>query len=122
MTLTRTGARTVASDAGFEVQEYFPYHLEYREGSHTFRISAELSNAPGTSILLFYDAYDSHWQPPHRDDALADATVRTILVRVIAVMLFLRIHVDWQTHPPDAERDDWDAIESEARALLQRTI
>ena len=53
MTLSRTGPRTVASDAGFEIEEHFPYYLEYREGARTFRISAEMSTAPGTSILLF---------------------------------------------------------------------
>ena len=120
MALSRTGPRAVGSDDGFEVEEHFPYYLEYREGGRTFRISAEMSIAPGTSILLYYDALDPRWQPPHRDDPLDSATVRTILVRVVAAMLFLRIRADWQTLPPDAERDDWAAIESEARALLPR--
>lgn len=120
VTLTRTGPRTVASDAGFEVEEHFPDYLEYRAGGRGFRISAEMSTAAGTSILLFYDAVDSRWQPPHREDPLDGVAVRTILVRVVAAMLFLRIRADWQTLPPDAERDDWAAIESEARALLPR--
>ena len=120
MTLSRTGPRTVASAAGFEVEEHFPYYLEYREGGRTFRVSAEMSTAPGTSILLYYDALDSRWQPPHRDDSLDNVTVRTILVRVIAAMQFLRIRADWQTLPPDAERDDWEAIESEARILSRQ--
>ena|SRR5438132_13688420 len=120
MTLSRTGPRTVASDAGFEIEEHFPYYLEYREGARTFRISAEMSTAPGTSILLFYDAADSRWQPPHRDDPMDNVTVRTILVRVIAAMQFLRIRADWQTLPLEAERDDWAAIESEARTLSKQ--
>ena len=120
MTLSRTGPRTVRSDAGFEVEEHFPYYLEYREGGRTFRISAEISTAPGTSILLFHDALDSRWQVPHCDIPLDDVSVRTILVRVVAAMQFLRIRADWQTLPPDAERDDWDAIESEARTLSKQ--
>jgi hypothetical protein len=120
MMLSRTGPRTVASDAGFEIEERFPYDLEYREGGRTFRISAEMSTAPGTSILLYYDALDSRWQPPHREEPLDDVSVRTILVRVVAVMQFLRIRADWQTLPSDAERDDWEAIESEARTLSKQ--
>ena len=58
MTLRRTGPRAVASDAGFEVEEHCPLYLEYREGGRQFRISAEMSAAPGTSILLFHDALD----------------------------------------------------------------
>ena len=118
MALRRTGPRIVGSDDGFEVEEHFPEYLAYREGGREYRISAEMSSAPGTSILLFHDALDPRWQPPHRDEPLVEATVRTILVRVVAAMLLLRIRADWQTLPPDAERDDWDAIESEARALL----
>jgi hypothetical protein len=120
MTLSLTGPRTVGSDAGFEVEEHFPDYLEYREGGREYRISAEMSPAPGTSILLYYDALDARWQPPHREDPLDAVTVRMILVRVVAAMQFLRIRADWQTLPPGAEREDWAAIESEARALLPR--
>jgi len=114
---TRTGPRTVAGD-GFEIEEHFPQYLDYREGGRTFRVSAEMSTAPGTSILLFHDADDAHWQPPHRAEPLDAATVRTILVRVTAAMHVLGIHLDWQALPLEADRDDWAAIATDARALL----
>ena len=119
MVLTRTGPRTVSSDADFEVEEHFPYYLEYREAGRELRISAEMSTAPGTTILLFNDADPSpRWQEPHRDDPLDADAVRRILVRVTAALLLLGIQPSWQTLPPDAERPDWQAIESEAQALL----
>jgi hypothetical protein len=118
--LRRTGPRTVAEDGAFEVEERFPHYLEYREAGRVLRISAEMSSAPGTSILLFHDAIPPHaWQPPHRADPLDDAAVRKVLVRVTAAMMVLRIGLDWQTLPPDAERSDWSEIAAEARTLLQ---
>ena len=123
MVLSRTGPRTVSSDAGFEVEEAFPDYLEYREAGRVFRISAEMSTGPGTTILLYNDAVPPpRWQEPHRDDPLDADAVRTILVRVTAAMLLLNIHPYWETTPRDADRTDWPAIEAEARALLPRRV
>ena len=113
----------MTSALGFEVEEHFPYSLEYREAGRVLRISAEMSTAPGSSILLFHDVTPAPtWQPPFRDVPIDGVTMRTILVRVTAAMLLLNIRPDWQTLPPDAERSDWAEIFAEARRLLPMTM
>lgn len=103
---------------GFEVEEHFPHHIEYREGGRTLHLSAEMSSGPGVSIIL-YDEPTS-WQPPHRGAPLTPAEMHPILVRITAAVLLLEVHPIWETVPPEAERRDWPVIWAEARALLKR--
>ena len=119
MILRRTGPRTVEGLGGWEVQDHFPYYLEYREGGRVLRISAELATGPGVSLMLF-DESEPRWQPPHREVPLTPAAMRPILVRVTAAALLLGVSPIWETFPPKVERSDWPVIWAEAQALLRR--
>lgn len=105
---------------GWEVEEHFPYHLEYREGGRALHLDAEMSTGPGVSIILFDEPRATHWQPPHRGEPLTLAAAHPILVRVTAALLLLGIRPIWETIPPEAERTDWPVIWAEAQALLRR--
>lgn len=117
MKLTRTGPRTVASDAGWGVEEAFPYNLFYRQGEKVVRFSAEQTACGArASILLFDDDGAHRWQPPHEREILGESERREILVRVQASLCLLGIEADWQAIPPDTERSDWKEIRGEGRA------
>jgi len=121
MILTRSGPRTVTSILGFEVDETFPYHLEYREGDHVFRFQAELTNLQSRADTMVYDTTkDGHWQPPFEQEPLDEATRHRILVRVSAALALLNITPAWEVFAPDDRRRDWPVIEAEAAALLRR--
>ncbi|MEO8200669.1 MAG: hypothetical protein ABI679_09135 [Gemmatimonadota bacterium] len=120
MIIRRTGNRTVEGLPGWEVEEKFPYHLEYRESGKVLQLSAEMSFGPGTSIILFDEPGMTRWQPPDRDVPLAAAAVHQILVRITASVLLLGVRPIWETIPPGAERTDWPVIWAEAQVLLRR--
>ena len=120
MILTRVDGRTVQGLPGREVEEYFPNHLEYREGGRTLRISAGMSSGPGTSIILYHYPRETTWQPPHRGTPLTADEVRPCLVRITAAVLFLSVRPIWETDPVGEERSDWPVIQMEAQALLRR--
>ena len=120
MIIQRTGPRTVEGLGGFEVEEGFPYYLEYRQGGRVMRIAAELAAGPGASIILFDETRSARWQAPHQNDPLDAAAMHQILVRVTAAVLLLGIQPIWQALPPEAERTDWPVIWAEADALLRR--
>jgi len=120
MILQRTGNRTVAGLPGWEVEEQFPYRLEYREGGRVLQLQAEMSTGPGTSIILYDEPNALYWQAPHRGAPLTGAEMHPILVRVTAAMVLLGIRPIWETMPREAERTDWPVIWAEAQALLQR--
>jgi uncharacterized protein len=71
------------------------------------------------SIILFDDDGARRWQPLHEKESLGAAAVRDILVRVNAALLVLEIKTVWQAIPPESERDDWEEIRSEARAMAR---
>jgi hypothetical protein len=118
--IERTGNRTVAGIPGWEVEEKFPYKLEYREGGRVLELQAEMSTGPGTSIILYDEPNGLYWKAPHRGAPLTHAELHPILVRITASMLVLGIHPNWETFPPEAERTDWPVIWAEAQALLRR--
>lgn len=120
MILHRTGNRSVAGLPGWEVEEHFPYYLEYREDGRVVRFSAELSSGPGVSIIIYDEPAATCWQPPHRDKPLSAAELHPILVRVTAALQLLGIRPIWETIPPTAERTDWPVILAESQALLRR--
>lgn len=120
MVIRRTGPRSVEGLPGWRVAEHFPYHLEYAEGERTLSFSAEMSSAPGTSILLFHEPFSTYWDPPHRDGPLTADEQHPILVRVTAACVLLGINPIWETMPPNGERTDWPVIWHEVAALLRR--
>src|SRR5512134_3648348 len=97
--IRRTGSRTVEGLPGWEVEEHFPYYLEYREGGRAVRFSAELASGPGVSILLYHEPFSTYWQPPHRDRPLTPDEQHPILVRSTAAVVLLGIHPIWETMP-----------------------
>jgi hypothetical protein len=110
----------VTGDSGFEIEEAFPYNLFYREAGRVVRFSAEMTSAgSAASIILFDDDGARRWQPPYEKESLGAAAVRDILVRVNAALLVLEIKAVWQAIPPESERDDWEEIRSEARAMAR---
>jgi hypothetical protein len=118
--LERTGNRTVAGLPGWEVEEQFPYRLEYREGGRVLQFQSEMSTGPGVSIILYDEPNALFWQPPHRGAPLTAAEMHPILVRVTAAVVLLGIKPIWETMPREAERTDWPVIWAEAQALLRR--
>lgn len=120
MIIHRTGPRSVAGIPGWEVEEHFPYYLEYREAGRVLRYSAELASGPRVSILLYDEPNAAAWQPPHRGGTLTLAEQHPILVRVTAAVLLLGVRPIWETMPPAAVRSDWPVIWAEAQALLRR--
>lgn len=119
MILERVDGRTVRGLGGWEVEERFPYHLEYREGDRTLEFSAEMTTSPG-SIILYHYPLATYWKPPHRGGPLSANEVRPCLVRITAAVLLLGIKPIWETDPVGAERSDWPVILLEAQALLRR--
>lgn len=120
MILHRTGNRTVAGLPGWEVEEHFPYHCEYRENGRVLQLPAEMSSGPGVSIILYYEPHDTWWKPPHRDKPLTAAEQHPIYVRVTAALVLMGINPIWEAMPPEAARPDWPVIWEEARAFLRR--
>lgn len=120
MILQRTGNRSVAGLPGWEIEEHFPYGLEYREGGRVVRFDCERTSGPGVSIILYDEPNGMYWQPPHRGAPLTAAEMHPILVRVTAAVVLLGIRPVWETVPPEAERTDWPVIWAEAQALLRR--
>lgn len=105
---------------GWEVEEKFPWSLEYREAGRTLSLSAEMSSGPGVSIIIYDEPDQLRWQPPHRGEPLSRAESHPILVRITAALLLLGIRPIWETMPASAERTDWPVIQAEAQALLRR--
>jgi len=109
---------------GWEVEEQFPYALEYREesgaGRRVLRLQAELTGTVDVSIILYDEPGAFRWEPPFRGDPLTPAELHPILVRVTAAVLLLGVRPIWETMPPEAERTDWPVIRAEVQALLRR--
>ena len=120
MVLTRVDGRTVRGLPDWEVEEFFPNYLEYREGGRVLQISAEGSTGPETSIILYHCPRATWWQPPHRAEPLTPDEVRPCLVRITAAVVMLGVRPIWETEPVGEERSDWPVILAEARALLHR--
>lgn len=120
MILERTGNRTVAGLPGWEVEERFPFGLDYREGDKALEFDCERASGPGVSIILYYAPDGMRWKPPHRGDPLNAAELHPILVRVTASCVLMGIRPVWECVPPEAERKDWPVIWAEAQALLRR--
>ena len=118
--IARTGSRTVEGLGGWQVEESFPHYAVYRHEGREFRISAEMSTGPGTSIILYDESNDPHWEAPYRDVPLDAVTAHQILVRVTASMILLGIQPIWEAYAPQFERKDWPVIWEEARALVRR--
>lgn len=122
MIITRTGNRTVRGLPDWEVEEKFPYTLEYREtidgGRHVLEFQAELTGTADVSIILYDEPGRFRWQPPFRGDPLTPAELHPILVRVTASVLLLRVRPIWETI--GTERTDWPVIMAEVEALLRR--
>ena len=120
MILQRTGNRTVRGLPGWEVEERFPYGLEYREGERTLEFDCERAAGPAGSIILYYQPDNTRWKPPHRTAPLTAAEQHPILVRVTAALILMGINPIWDAVPPDAVRTDWPVIMEEAKAYLRR--
>ena len=120
MIIQRTGNRSVAGLPGWEVEEKFPFGLEYREGGRVLDFDCERTGGPGVSIILYDEPGRKYWRPPHRDVPLTPTELHPILVRVTAAVLLLGIRPYWETMPPGAERKDWPVIWAEVNALLKR--
>jgi hypothetical protein len=124
MIIERTGNRTVRGLPGWEVEEQFPYTLEYREEyqatRRVLRLQAELTATADVSIILYDEPGAFRWQPPFQRELLSPAELHPILVRVTAAVLLLGVRPIWETMPRDAERTDWPVIWAEAQALLRR--
>ena len=120
MILQRTGNRTVAGLPGWEVEEKFPFGLEYREGERVMEFDCERATGPGVSIILYYEPDNTWWKPPHRDRPLTAPEQHPILVRVTAALVLLGINPVWEAVPVEAARTDWPVIWEEAKAFLRR--
>jgi uncharacterized protein len=84
------------------------------------RFSAEMTSSDSpASIILFDEDGARKWQPPHHEEMIEAADVRDILVRVNAALLVLEIKAVWQAIPPETERDDWEEIRRDARAMAR---
>jgi hypothetical protein len=122
MIVARTGNRTVEGLPGWEVEEKFPYTLEYREafdgGRRVLEFQAELTGTADVSIILYDEPGRFHWQPPFRGDPLTPAELHPILVRVTAGVVLLGVRPIWETI--GTERTDWPVIWAEVHALLRR--
>ena len=122
MIIERTGNRTVCGLPGWEVEEQFPYNLEYREdfqGSRrVLKFQAELTGTADVSIILYDEPGRFRWEPPFRGEPLTHAETHPVLVRVTAAVLLLGVRPIWQTLGP--ERTDWPVIRAEVDALLRR--
>lgn len=122
--IARTGNRTVAGLPGWEVEEQFPYSLEYREQSddakRVLRFQAEMTATSDVSIILYDEPGVFRWQPPFQREALTAAEMHPILVRVTAAVTLLGVRPIWETMPMERERTDWPVIMAEVQALLRR--
>jgi hypothetical protein len=120
MVIRRTGNRSVEGLPGWEVEEHFPFGLEYREGGKVLRFDVERAGGPGVSIILYDATARTHWQKPHHEEPLSYEAQHPILVRVTAAVLLLGVNPIWESNPPEGERKDWPVIWQEAKALLRR--
>jgi len=122
MIVERTGNRSVRGLPGWEVDEQFPYHLEYREDyqgtQRVLRFQAELTNTADVSIILYDEPGRFRWEPPFRGEPLTHAEMHPILVRVTAAVRLLGVRPIWETM--GTERTDWPVIMAEANAWLRR--
>jgi len=122
MIIERTGNRSVRGLPGWEVDEQFPYNLEYREdyqgAKRVLRFQAELTNTADVSIILYDEPGRFRWEAPFRGEPLTHAEMHPILVRVTAAVLLLGVRPIWETM--GIERTDWPVIWAEANAWLRR--
>ena len=122
MIIERTGNRSVRGLPGWEVDEQFPYNLEYREDfegtKRVLRFQAELTNTADVSIILYDEPGRFRWEPPFRGEPLTHAEMHPILVRVTAAVRLLGVRPIWETM--GTERKDWPVIMAEANAYLRR--
>ena len=122
--IARTGNRTVEGLPGWEVEEQFPYSLEYREAfqdsQRILRFQSEMTATSDVSIILYDEPGSFRWQPPFQSEPLTPAELHPILVRVTAAVKLLGVRPIWETMPVERERTDWPVIMAEVQALLRR--
>jgi hypothetical protein len=87
----------IASDEGYSVEVLGRVGLRYGEGGKTMFVDSEVLAPPASMII--WPSRTTHWDPPHADEAVDEATRHRIVERIRDAFRFRGVEIEVDGYP-----------------------